>query len=276
MKKRTAVVEGRFYPSTKLKIMTQIEKIDKEARYIPEIPEIRRILGAVLPHAGHIYSGHQTVPFFKLLNQLKIRPDTFIIVHPNHSGMGSSIAIDDSDVWVNAIGEVPTNHEFANALGLSFDHSAHSGEHSAEVIIPFIQYYLPDHPVTMVAICMRDQNHESAMLVSESILRAEEQTGQKIMVLASCDFSHFIPPGIGKIRDQHVVDEILSRNSPGVEQAVRAHHLSICGYGPIMVLMNYAMAHDPDYRIEILARGNSGEVIPSSEVVDYITLVLYQ
>lgn len=269
-------MEGRFYPSSRLKILALIDDIDKEARYPIEAMNIDRIFGTVLPHAGHIYSGHQTVPFFKLLKEREVWPDTFVIVHPNHSGRGAAIAIDDSDVWVNAIGEIPVNREFARAMDLDFDHLAHSGEHSAEVIVPFIQYYLPDHPVSIVAVCMRDQSHESGQKIAQSIKNAEIRTGQNIMVLASCDFSHFLSPAEGKKQDQHLLDEILLRNPPGLEQMVRKHRLSVCGYGPITALMNYSMLHDPDYKIRILARGNSGEVIPSPEVVDYISMIMYQ
>lgn len=276
MKKRTPAVEGRFYPSSKSKILAQIGKIEKEARYTSEASDIAKIYGAVLPHAGHLYSGHQTVPFFKLLKELNIHPDTFIIVHPNHSGYGAGIAIDDSDVWINAIGEVPVDREFAHAMELSFDHRAHSGEHSAEVIVPFIQYYLPHHPFKIVAVCMGDQGHDSARQIAQSIEKAKRETGRNIMVLASCDFSHFLSPDMGKLKDQHVVEEILSRNAGAVEQAVEDHHVSVCGYGPIMTLMDYSMSLDQEYRIRILARGHSGEVVPSGEVVNYISMIMYQ
>lgn len=276
MKKRVPAVEGRFYPSTKQKIFAQIDLIDKAARYLPESLEIRRILGAVLPHAGHIYSGHQTVPFFKLLNNLKVLPDTFVIIHPNHRGKGAHIAIDDSDLWKNAIGEVPINRRFAEEMELPFDHQAHSEEHSAEVLIPFIQYYLPEHPFSMVAVCMRDQSYKSAKLVSESLLKAARKSRQNIMVLASCDFSHFAPPDIGLKMDQYVVDQVLSKNSQGIERVVMEHNLSICGFGPLMALMEYARATDPDYQVKVLARGHSGEVVHSPEVVDYISMLVYQ
>ena len=160
-------------------------------------------------------------------------------------------------------------------MELPYDHLAHSEEHSAEVIVPFIQYFLPDHPFRIVAICMRDQSHKSARIVSESLHKAIKKTGHNILVLASCDFSHFIPPDIGKKRDQYVVDEILSGNPPGVEQAVLEYNLSICGYGPIMALMEYSKASNPDYRLKILARGHSGDVRPSREVVDYISMIFY-
>lgn len=276
MKKRVPFVQGRFYPDSGAKILALIERIDQEARYTHEILDVSHIFGAVLPHAGHIYSGHQTVPFFKVLKEQEIWPDTFVIVHPNHSRDGAAIALDDSDTWVNAIGEVPINKEFSRAMELSFDPRAHSGEHSAEVIVPFIQYYLQGHPFNLVAVCMNDQSHESARQVAHSIRKAEIHTGQHIMVLASCDFSHFLSPAVGMKQDQYIVDEILARNPPGLEQAVRKYRLSVCGYGPIMALMNFTMLKDPEYKISVLARGNSGEVTPSADVVDYISMIMYR
>lgn len=273
---REPAVEGRFYPSSRSSIFAQIAEIEREARYLPEVPDITQIFGGVLPHAGHIYSGHQTVPFFKLLKGLNISPKTFVIIHPNHGGTGPPIAIDESDIWVNSIGEVPTNDKFAHAMELPFDGLAHKREHSAEVIVPFLQYYLPNQAFSMVAVSMRDQSHKSAQLIAESILKAEEKFGEGIMVLSSCDFSHFVHPLDGMEKDQLVVDEILSRNSSGIEKIVKQNEISICGYGPIMALMEYAKAKDPGYETRILARGHSGEVHYSLEVVDYITMIMYQ
>ena len=276
MNTRHAIVEGRFYPSAKNKIFDQINRIETEGRYPESDIEPARILGAVLPHAGHIYSGHQTVPFFLTLRRVGINTETFVIVHPNHTGFGEPLAIDDADVWTNSVGDVPVDRELAMAMDLPFDRMAHAREHSAEVIIPFLQYYLPDHPFAIVPVCMRHQEYESADIVAQKILQAEKQTGRNIMVLASCDFSHFLPPGLGEEKDQKVLNEIVARNARGVEEAVNKNQVSVCGYGPIMALMSYSASCDPNYWIRILARGNSGEVIPSPEVVDYISLIMYQ
>jgi len=275
MRIRSAAVEGRFYPSTKSRIFDQIMEIEQSERY-PE-PDLspEHIYGAVLPHAGHIYSGYQTIPFFQLLRRHRLFPDTFVIVHPNHSGHGDSLAIDESALWTNAIGEVPVDLELAAEMELPFDQRAHAMEHSAEVIIPFIQYFQSDQAFSIVPVCMLDQSYKSAALVANSIIRGVAQTGRKIMVLASCDFSHFLPPETGEEQDQYILDHIMSRNAPGVEQSVKEKRVSVCGYGPIMTLMEYAGSHSPEYKIEILARGHSGEVSPSLEVVDYISLIAY-
>jgi len=275
MKIRSAAVEGRFYPSTKDRIFDQIMEIEQSGRYPDPGLSPKHIYGAVLPHAGHIYSGYQTIPFFQLLRRHRLLPDTFIIIHPNHTGQGNPLAIDESALWANAIGEVPVDLELSAALKLPFDRRAHALEHSAEVIIPFIQYFLSEHPFSIVPICMSDQTHKTAALIAKSIHQAVSKTKRNIMVLASCDFSHFLPPDKGKELDQHVLDNIMKHNAPGVEQAVLDKRISVCGYGPIMALMEYAGSLSPEYKIEILARGHSGEVSPSMEVVDYISLIVY-
>ena len=76
--------------------------------------------------------------------------------------------------------------------------------------------------------------------------------------------------------DQLVIDHILQGNAPEVERAVRDKHISVCGYGPIMALMEYSRSLWSAYKTEILARGHSGEVSPSSEVVNYVSLITYK
>lgn len=276
MNTRKASVEGRFYPSTKSRIFDQIKEIEKSGRY-PE-PDLspRAVYGAVLPHAGHIYSGYQTIPFFQLIERHRLYADTYVILHPNHSGHGAPLAIDDADFWSNSIGDVPVDKEFARAMDVTFDNRAHVREHSAEVIVPFIQYFSEQVPFSIVPVSMLDQSHKSASLVADRMIRAEKKTGRNIMVLASCDFSHYLPPEEGKKIDQLILDQILDRNAPGVEKAVIGNRATICGYGPIMSLMEYARLKSPKYRIDILARGHSGEIIPSAEVVDYISLMAYK
>lgn len=251
-------------------------EIEQSGRY-PE-PDLspNKVFGAVLPHAGHLYSGYQTIPFFQLIRRHRFFPETFVIVHPNHSGHGLPLSIDDSIVWANSIGEVPVDTEFSAAMELPIDERAHTREHSAEVIIPFIQYFLSDHPFSIVPVSMTDQSHKSAATVAERIIRGVAKTGRKIMVIASCDFSHFLPPAEGWERDQLILDEILSRNAPGIEHSVRENSISVCGYGPVMSLMEYTQSRSTDYKIEILARGNSGEVSPAPEVVNYISLMFYK
>ena len=273
---RSAAVEGRFYPSTKSRVFDQILEIEQSGRYAEPDLSPDQVFGAILPHAGHLYSGYQTIPFFQLIRRHRIFPDTFVIVHPNHTGHGLPLAIDESSIWSNSIGKVPVDLELAGAMELPFDTRAHAGEHSAEVIIPFIQYFLADQPFSIVPVCMKDQSYKNANLVSERIQQGVARTGRIIMVIASCDFSHFLSSSEGMKQDQLILDKMTDRKAPGVEQAVIENRVSVCGYGPIMTLMEYSKSKNSAYQIKILARGHSGEVSPSNEVVDYISLIAYR
>ena len=269
-------MEGRFYPSTKKRIFEQLREIERTGKYpVPSIDPVR-IFGGVLPHAGHIYSGYQTIPWFQLIRNLQHYPETFIIVHPNHTGQGPGTSVADADIWQNSIGEVPVDRELAVALELPFDRLAHAREHSAEVILPYLQYYMPPGSFSVLPVCMLDQSHGNASAVARSIHRAVSVTGRSVMVLASCDFSHFLSPEEVMYRDQFVLDAILSRRPESVEMAVREHQASVCGYGPIMALLEYSAEVHRDYHVEIMASGHSGEVYPSSEVVHYVSMIVYQ
>ena len=275
MKERQAQHEGRFYPSGKEAIIRQILAIERADRYPVEHMENARVIGAILPHAGHMYSGYQTIPFFQVLRDLDQLPSTFVIVHPNHSGMGEPLIIDGADYWLNSLGRVPADRDFAESLDLPFADTARIREHSAEVILPFMQYYLSGKEFSIVPLCMRDQSYESSRLVAERIYESSRRLNREVILIASCDFSHFLSPDEGKRRDQLLIDEILKRQSAKVEQVVSTHQLSVCGYGPVMALMDYATMKDPTYKIRVLARGHSGEDNSALEVVDYISMLFY-
>ena len=171
---------------------------------------------------------------------------------------------------------MPVDVELARAMKLPFDSRAHVREHSAEVLIPFLQYFLSDSAFSIVPVCMLDQSFISANHIAERIIEARKKTGRRIMLLASCDFSHFLPPAEGAHMDQMVIDHILQGNTAEVERVVRENRISVCGYGPIMTLMEYSRSLSSVYKTEILARGHSGEVSPSPEVVDYVSLITYK
>lgn len=272
---REPSVEGRFYPFGKDTIFDQISEMERKARYPDHEGHYQTTIGAIVPHAGHVYSGYQTIPFFRLLRQRRELPETFIILHPNHTGTGPDIALDPHDSWKNSAGIVPQDQELGDALGYPYDEVAHRHEHSAEVIIPYLQYFFEGHPFRILPICMKRQTSEQAEELAKRLYSVRKHHQRNMMVIASSDFSHFVSPGKGFQDDQMVLDQLDARDTDALEDTVVTNNISVCGYGPIMTLMNYSGLVSKDYRTTILARGHSGEVYPSREVVDYISVLFY-
>ena len=68
----------------------------------------RRILGAVVPHAGYIYSGPiASHAYHRLANDGN--PETFVILGPNHAGYPGFSAMVDG-IWKMPMGEVTVTH----------------------------------------------------------------------------------------------------------------------------------------------------------------------
>ncbi len=62
-------------------------------------------------------------------------------------------------------------------------------------------------------------------------------------------------------------------NTAAIEKTGKTNNISVCGYGPVMVLTEYANLTSENARSEILRRGNSGDIYHTDEVVDYISII---
>ncbi|MCF6243199.1 MAG: AmmeMemoRadiSam system protein B [Bacteroidales bacterium] len=235
----------------------------------------KNIFGAVVPHAGYMFSAYQAVHFFELLKHYSKQFDTFVIVNPNHTGQGANIALESHSFWETPMGLVTADKEFAEALGFTFSDEAHSLEHSGEVMLPLLQHFV-NYDFKIVAVTLSDQNVANAQTLAQRIFETEKKLNRKVCLIASSDFSHFLSPDEGKYFDQIVLDKIAEKNIEGVYSEVRKHKISVCGFGTIMTLMEYSRLKHDNYQSKILSRGHSGEIIPSNEVVDYICILFYQ
>ena len=272
---RKAAVAGRFYPDNKTELERLIDKIYRtEKNKIDLSLAEMNIFGAVVPHAGYMFSAYQAVHFFDILRNQNTKFDTFVIVNPNHTGYGDAIALESHQYWQTPLGELETDQEFISGLGFPFSDIAHKNEHSGEVMLPLLQHFI-DYDFKIVPITFSEQNYDNAKLIASRIHEVSLKQNKKICIIASSDFSHFLNPKKGKLLDQMVLDKIAQKDLLGLQHTVRKNDISVCGFGPIMCLMEYSRLQNEAYKSKILARGHSGEIVPSDKVVDYISILFY-
>ena len=140
-------------------------------------------------------------------------------------------------------------------------------------MIPFLQYFL-DYDFKIAPITLSNQTYKNAKNLASKINKVDQKLSRKILVISSSDFSHFLSPDKGKEMDEYVLRNILLLESEEIEKVVRDKNISVCGYGTIMTLIEYAKLLSDKPKAHILKRGHSGEIIPSSEVVDYVSILL--
>lgn len=259
---RKPVAAGTFYPSDP-------GELEKMMRGLFSGAGKGDNLGAVSPHAGYPYSGKGSA---FAIGSLK-KAGKFIILGPNHTGMGMPFSLMLED-WETPLGRASIDSPLANKLlskcdFLSEDSLAHMQEHSIEVQIPFLQHRFKKF--SMVPVCIMNTDYSGEFLrkcggLGRAIAGLME--GDGIRVIASSDFSHYVPLEEAERIDGMALEKILGLDLPGFFRVLKENQASICGFGPIAVLM--AASKALGLKGKLLHSSNSGEATGDfSSVVTY-------
>src|SRR5437868_2390540 len=98
---RQPAVAGRFYPADPAEL---VEAIDG---YTVPATERMPVIGAVIPHAGYMYSGHVAGAVY---SRIQINSRT-IILCPNHTGLGPPLSIMQTGAWQTPLGLMTIDDE---------------------------------------------------------------------------------------------------------------------------------------------------------------------
>jgi len=283
---RNAVVAGQFYPGTEHSLQQQLQDCFLEKRGYGKLPVLQKTIGTlrglVVPHAGFIYSGAIASHAYGRLAEEGFA-DTFIILGPNHTGMGSGVSVMTQGAWKTPLGIVPIDEPLAESLVTGIidkDASAHTYEHSIEVQLPFLQFLAQRRSFSFVPLCLMMQDEDTVQDIGEILTKAIQRSKKRVMLIASSDFSHAgfnyrsaPPQGMrvdeyAKQQDTFAIKEILALNPQGLIETVEQHDITMCGSGPVAAML-LAAKNLGASRAELLKYGTSYEVHPGSSCVGY-------
>jgi len=279
---RRPAVAGAFYAGSERGLRRQIEWCFKHELGPGELPKppnkpLECLVALVCPHAGYMYSGPVAAHAYARLAR-EGKPDTVIILGPNHTGFGSSVAISVGGAWRTPLGDVEVDTRVAEAIMdkakiISADDEAHIYEHSIEVQLPFLQY-LYGNTFKFVPICMIFQDVRTSTEVGEAVAGAIEELGLNALVIASTDLTHYERHEIAVKKDAEVIKAVEALDVPGLYRAVEELPVSMCGYGPTAVAMVAAKKLGAA-RGELLKYATSGDITGDrSAVVGYAAIAI--
>jgi AmmeMemoRadiSam system protein B len=268
---RQPAVAGTFYEGTPERLARQVEACF--AANPPAPPQKERFLGAVVPHAGLMYSGHVAAAFYAAADL----PKRLIILCPNHTGSGHFAAINREGAWRTPFGEAAIDTRLADALMaktqlLAEDARAHAREHSLEVQLPFLQHLLRDF--TFVPICLGARRYDYAEEIGRAVADVVKEESEPVAILASSDLNHYEDQRETMRKDQLAIDQVLARNPRELWRVVEEYDVSMCGFIPtttMLVAVNALGASDA----RLVKHATSGDVNGYfSHVVGYASVLL--
>jgi len=234
-------------------------------------------LGAVTPHAGYIYSGPTAAWSYAALNYFG-KPDTVIIVGPNHYGLGAPLAIYAEGIWETPLGSVEIDAELAKLLmdldkDLENDPAAFSKEHSVEVQVPFIQFFWGGAKI--VPIIVWRQTKSVSVALGKAIAKAVDKAGKRIYFIASSDLNHYEPHEITLEKDEKVIDAVLRLDVDAFFSAIERYDVSVCGIAPIAAII--VAASELGYTARLLSHTTSGDTSGDKTfTVGYASILVFR
>jgi AmmeMemoRadiSam system protein B len=143
---------------------------------------------------------------------------------------------------------------------------AHRQEHSIEVQLPFLQYLKPD--IKFVPLCIGHQTYKVAKEIGGIISKAIK--GKNVVVIASTDFSHYVPRAVAEKLDKKAIDAIVNLDAKLLYKTVDRHNISMCGYGPVMTMIEAVGGT----QASLLKYSTSGDIMEMRDVVGYGAMVV--
>jgi AmmeMemoRadiSam system protein B/AmmeMemoRadiSam system protein A len=233
---RHPIASGKFYPGTAEQLRAFIESFAE--RHEQRVTA----LGVVSPHAGYIYSGGVAAAVFGRIETA----DTYVIIGPNHTGMGKPFSIMTVGAWQTPLGEVAIDSSLAqnilaNSKYLQEDRTAHQGEHSVEVQLPLLQYHQPQLKIVpiVLAVATLDIYREIGASIAQAI---QESPDKKVVIVASSDMTHYEAQDIATAKDQRAIESIIALDEAQLLERVIKERISMCGYAPTVTMMAAARA----------------------------------
>lgn len=256
---RHAAVAGQFYPRNPDRLVSDIRGYTSPQQ--AQVPAI----GCIVPHAGYMYSGHVAGAVFAHV-QL---PTRFVILCPNHTGMGTPLSVLSEGQWETPLGSVSIDTKLAAQLKSNFsflteDSQAHRSEHAIEVQLPFLQARL--EKFSFVPIAVGTGRFEALEMLGNAMAEVIAAQQEPILMIASSDMNHYESDGITRQKDGVAIQRILALDPRGLFDTINQRKISMCGYGPAVAMLTAARRLGAS-SAELIKYATSGDISGDRDMV---------
>jgi len=273
---REALGAGRWFPGSERELKAMVEGYMENAR---AIKVNGRIVAAIAPHAGYVYSGKVAGYAFRAIRdnaETWGRPDTVVVLGIGHRGGFQGVALMDGDVLRTPLGDAVLDPAGADVMAATsariyVDYRPHAGEHSAENEVPFVQAALPGVPIIVGLVGDHDPRTLDDLVGALDALSAKKT----VLVVASSDMLHDPDYNLVTRTDKETLKLVEAMDHAGIRKGWGYSRQTFCGIGPVLAAMRFAQGKGCLEGTVLIYR-NSGDDFPESRgrwVVGYGAVV---
>jgi len=223
---RSPVGAGMFYPDEKKDILDYINSfglVDGRGGYAKAI---------IVPHGAWSYSGALTARAFYSAMGRSGSISRVVVLGPIHDKREKGLFLSNSHYFHTPLGNIPVDKEVSeelefNSSFMEINDIPHLGEHSIEIILPFVKYCFPS--ASIVPILMGQPGakyiHDLAQALKKVITPVMEET----LIVVSCNLSCDSDQAAARNLAQECLRLFSEKDSQALASAVLDGKLNACG-----------------------------------------------
>ena len=278
---RPSPLAGRWYDADPDVLARKVDAYLDSA----QLPDLEgEVIGVIVPHAGHTYSGPVAGYAFAALRALRARgprgePDLVALIGPMHHPYVEPLITTAYHAYATPLGNVPVDEDalrqldtaLQSDLGFGLSPVARDPEHSLEIELPFLQRVLTSE---WKLLPVMDRAREPR--VSQGLGKALAQVlrDKNFVLVASTDLSHFYNQQTALAYDRAMLNAIESFDPAAAFDLERAGKGFPCGLGAFTAVLWAAQKLGAD-KVQVLRHATSGNVTGDySSVVGYGAAVI--
>ena len=223
---RSPVGAGIFYPDDKAEMLKVFKSFGLEEGAGGKAQAI------IAPHGAWSYSGKLAAHAFYSAMGRRGSIKKVVILGPIHDRRGKGLFLSNSHFFNTPLGNISVDKKISEELEfnsnfLEINDIPHLGEHSIEIILPFVKYCFPSASIIPILMGQPDEQyiHDLAQALKIVITPVLDETLIVVSCNLSCDNNH--------LTARHLAEECLrlfsEKNTPELSSAILDRRLNACG-----------------------------------------------
>jgi MEMO1 family protein len=270
---RLPAVAGKFYPASKEELTNMLKGFFSQAGE----PSVCEPLAVIVPHAGYVYSGMVSASAFRQISRDKQFKRIFIIGSSHTMNFYGASVYTQGD-FITPLGRVPVDALAKELVEknkiLNNNVQPHVSEHSIEVQLPFLQYWLKK-PFTIVPVIIGGESETTSQKLADIL---KPYFNSENLFVISTDFSHY-PSYSDAVISDHAMAKAIVTNS--VSEFMHSKNscessntpnevTAMCGWTSVLTLLNITGGRsDVKYSEVIYKNSGDSEYGEKNRVVGY-------
>jgi len=223
---RSPVGSGIFYPDDKTEMLNYLQSFGLEAGR----GGLARAI--IAPHGAWSYSGELAARAFSSAMGRSGSIKQVVIMGPIHDKREKGLFLSNSHSFQTPLGNIPVNKDVTEELefyGNSFQINdiPHLGEHSLEILLPFIKYCFPK--ASIIPILMGQPKAQYIHCLAQALKNVITPFIDETLIVISCNLSNGNNEDTARADAEEVLRYIFEKDALSLASGILDGRLNTCG-----------------------------------------------